>query len=348
MYTAIAQKQFAALVMAVASTYGVSAEEVKHQFSVEPTIAQVLYDKIKDSAEFLQMINIMPVEQLKGEKVSLSVDSLVTSRTDLSQPNAERTPVDPSSLANKKYELFETEADVKIAWNKIDTWAKFPNFFNKFMEHVNHARALDKITIGWHGTEAAANTDPVANPLGQDVNKGWLQLLRDFNGGSQVITEIVPASGKVTIGEGGDFANLDELVSDMKYAIPQRLRTRGQLVVMLGEDLVAAQEGKYWAKQGETPTEKLLVTMSQVKATYGGLPAYVPTNFPEKGILITTFDNLSIYYQDSSLRRSVKNKEELKAIQDFYSVNEGYVVEDEEKAVYVESDSVELVEAAQA
>ena len=346
MYTAIAQKQFAAMVLAISTTYGVSAEEVKHQFSVNPTITQTIYEKIRDSAEFLQMINMVPVEQIKGEKVNLEVNQLVTSRTDLTQANAERTPVDPSSLANKFYELFETEADVRINWNKIDTWSKFPDFFNRFMDHVNHARALDKITIGWHGIQADAQTDPATNTLGQDVNKGWLQILREFNGGSQVISEIVPASGKVTIGASGDFANLDALVSDMKYAIPQRLRNRGQLVVMLGEDLVAAQEGKYWAKQGETPTEKLLVTMAQVRATYGGLPAYVPTNFPEKGILITTFENLSIYYQDSSLRRSVKNKEEVKAIQDFYSVNEGYVVEDEEKAVYVESDSVEILTAA--
>ena len=42
-------------------------------------------------------------------------------------------------------------------------------------------QALDRIMIGFNGTSIAKDTDIVANPLLQDVNKGWLQKQREEN-----------------------------------------------------------------------------------------------------------------------------------------------------------------------
>ena len=61
-----------------------------------------------------------------------------------------------------------------------------------------------------------------------------------------------------------------------------------------------------------------------------------PAFFPGSSILVTPLENLSIYYQDSSVRRLQKDKPEKNQVQEFNSVNLGYVVEDEEQAAFIE------------
>ncbi len=39
--------------------------------------------------------------------------------------------------------------------------------------------ALDMIRVGWNGVEAAETTDPDAHPLGEDVNVGWHQYVKE-------------------------------------------------------------------------------------------------------------------------------------------------------------------------
>ena len=60
--------------------------------------------------------------------------------------------------------------------------------------------------IGFNGVSIAADTDIVANPLLQDVNKGWLQKQREENK-SRVLKEGATA-GKLTIGKDGDYKTL--------------------------------------------------------------------------------------------------------------------------------------------
>lgn len=51
---------------------------------------------------------------------------------------------------------------------------------DQFMKHLtefsNQMFALDIMRIGWNGVSAEADTDPSANPLGQDVNEAGLRL----------------------------------------------------------------------------------------------------------------------------------------------------------------------------
>ncbi|NQZ06957.1 MAG: phage major capsid protein, P2 family [Algicola sp.] len=344
MKTALGDIKFADLQKAFATKYGVTS--VAQQFNVAPSIAQEFFEKLQESNGFLKQINYLPVDDLKGDKVYLAVDDPISSRTNFTDKNNERKPVNPSSLSNKFYELYEVDADVELEWAKIDAWSKFKDFFTKFMAQVNKRRAKDKIMCGWHGTSVADQTDLAANPLLEDLNIGWLELLRRFDSGSQVITEIVAGSGKVKIGggEGADFKNLDETVADVKQNIPEIYRGDGDLIVILGSNLIDKYELKYWATHGDLASEKLLVDAKKIMGTFGGLSGMTVPHFPINGILVTSLNNLSIYYQASSVRRSIKDKVERKCIQDFMSINEGYVVENELKAVYVESDSVELVD----
>lgn len=330
-------QQYAELQEALAEAYGV--ESSARMFSVDPTIAQELNDAITAKADFLERINVTPVSEIKGEKVFIGVNGPVTGRTNTK--TTDREAKDASALDNTQYELADTQSDVGLPYAKIDAWAKFPDFKERYSAAVQKRIAQDRIVIGFHGTHAAPQTDLEKFPKLQDVNKGWLQQLRE-QAPQQVLKEGATA-GKVTLGAGGDYANLDALVHDTKQMVDEILREDGDLVAIIGTDLLAADKAKLYTKQGDTPTEKERIENAQVIATYGGLPAYSVPNFPVNAVLVTSWDNLSIYFQDTSWRKQTIENPKRSRVEDYNSRNEGYVIEQLEKIAFTEN--VELVVA---
>lgn len=325
-------QMYAAMQVAMAETYGVDA--VTRMFNVEPTVAQELNEAITAKADFLERINVIGVTEIKGQKVFLGTSGPVTGRTNTK--TTDREAKDASALDQDSYELVSTESDVSLSYAKIDAWAKFPEFHQKYSAAVQKQIALDRIMVGFHGTHAAPQTDITQYPLLQDVNKGWLQQAREQIP-AQVLKEGVPGSGKVTMGAGGDYANLDELVHDTKQMVDERVRDGGDLVAIIGSDLLAADKAKLYASQAGTPTEKERIESQQVIATYGGLPAFSVPHFPANAVLVTSFDNLSIYYQSSSWRKQTVDNPKRSRVEDYNSRNEGYVIEQLEKFALTEN-----------
>ena len=328
-------KMYAAMQLAIAETYGVAL--ATKMFSVDPTVAQELNDAITAKSDFLSRINVIGVTEIKGQKVFIGVSGPVTGRTNTK--TTDREAKDASALDDSTYELHSTESDVGLPYAKIDAWAKFPDFHQRYSAAVQKQIALDRIMVGFHGTSAAAQTDITANPMLQDVNKGWLQQARE-----QIPAQVLKegkVAGKVTLGEGGDYANLDSLVHDTKQMVDERLRDGGDLVAIIGTDLLAADKAKLYAKQGDTPTEKERIEDAQVIATYGGLPSFSVPFFPVNAVLVTSFDNLSIYFQDSSWRKQTVDNAKRSRVEDYNSRNEGYVIEQLEKFALTEN--VELL-----
>ncbi|KFE50272.1 phage major capsid protein, P2 family [Pseudomonas syringae] len=335
--SAYGAKMYAALQVAIAESYGVDLS--RKMFSVEPTIAQELNEAITAKSDFLQRINIVPVTEIKGQKVFLGVSGPVTGRTNTT--TKDRVAKDASALDSTLYELSSTESDVGLPYAKIDAWAKFPDFHQRYSAAVQKQIALDRIMVGFHGTHAAPDTDIAQFPMLQDVNKGWLQIAREQI--PQQVLKEGKVAGKVTLGVGGDYANLDALVHDTKQMVDERLRDGGDLVAIIGSDLLAADKAKLYAKQGDVPTEKERIEEAQVIATYGGLPSFSVPFFPVNGIVVTSFDNLSIYFQDSSWRKQTVDNPKRSRVEDFNSRNEGYVIEQLEK--FAMTENVEVVTA---
>lgn len=333
-----ARLKFSALAVAIATTYGV--ESVREEFNVTPTHAQTLNEKITHSSAFLSRINVIPVSEIKGEKVMLGTSGTVTGRTDTS--NADRVARNVLGLDGQGYELFETHSDVALKYASIDAWAKFPNFPQRYSAAVQKQIALDRIMIGWNGTSVAATTDRTANPLLQDVNKGWLQIARE-QAPEQVLAQGAKVAGKIQIGATGDYANLDALVHDVSLMIDEEFRDGGDLIAIVGRELLAHDKAKLYAAQGDTPTEKERIEMAQVIATYGGLPTFTCPHFPGKGVVVTSWDNLSIYFQDTSWRRHIQENPKRSQVEDYNSRNEGYVIEQLGKFAAIESANVEFV-----
>lgn len=332
-----ARQRYHALQESVARTYGVTS--AREEFNVEPTLAQTLNDRITLSSAFLQRINVIPVSEIKGEKVMMGVNGTVTGRTNTD--NNDREPRHALGLDGKGYELFDTQSDVALKFSTIDAWAKFKDFAQRYSAAVHRQIGLDRIMIGWHGLEAKADTDREAYPLLQDVNKGWLQIVREQAAQQILVQGKVP--GKIQIGAQGDYANLDALVFDVSLMIDEEFRDGGDLVAIIGRDLLAHDKGKLYAAQGQTPTEKERIELAQVIATYGGLPSYTCPHFPSKGVVVTSWDNLSIYFQDSSWRRYLVQNPKRSRAEDYNSRNEGYVVEQLGKFAGIEADNVEFL-----
>lgn len=357
---------FNAYILQLASLNAIAVADVNTKFAVAPAVEQKLEEKIQESSEFLQAINVMPVTQQKGSKLGLGTTRTIAGRTDTSGAGV-RNPGDPTDSAQRhQYTCEQTNYDWSQRYALLDAWRHRPEFQTLMRDSILQQQGRDRIMIGWNGTSVAATTDRVANPLLQDVNKGWLywirteapeQVMDDGNltvktdGTNNAALKAIYVKAGVELYDGAaynvaggsahavaDYSSLDALVLDAKRLLPEWHRGNTDLVVIVGHDLV---DDKYFNIAQTTGT-----TATEVEATdriirsdkqLGGLPAVRVPFFPANAILITTLKNLSIYWQEETRRRMLKDEPEKDRVANYESVNEAYVVEDYELAAFVEN-----------
>ncbi len=341
------------------------ARDISRQFALAPTSEQRLEDLQREQVGFLQRINVIGVRDLVGQVIGIGTEDMIASRT--AEADLPRKPKYVGKLQAREYRLYDTEFDTKLPWQIIDNWSKFPDFAQRYSRHVAISVALSRIAVGWHGLIAAASTNPVTNPNGEDVNIGWLQKLRlekpDHVMGRAMVTAngVTTATGAarpVYIGADadkadGDYKNIDALAYDLISGMPSWARSSTDHVVLVSQDLI---DEKYFPMINRPLSDTVdggravsdVVTRDIIMSTkqIGGRPAAVVPKFPEGTMLITPIgqaggtdsSNLSIYYQEESRRRYIKDEPENKAsLVDYNSVNEGYVFEDTDFAVMAEN-----------
>lgn len=316
-------------------------DDATQKFNVTPNGTQKIIGQMRESNWFLKKINIIPVKNQKGESIGLGVTGMIASRTDTSG-EGRRVPKDYSGMGAMPYMCEQTNFDTAIRYDKLDAWAHDKRFNSIISAHTREQIDANKITIGWYGERVEKNTNAISNPNGEDVNKGWFQAMRDYNA-ERYITEIVPNSGEIRIGEGGDFINLDLAVLNTKNLLHDACENDSNLIAIIGSDLLAYDKAKFYEAHGNTPSEKSKIQEVQVIGTYGGLPAVKVPGFPSTGIMVTSYDNLSIYIQEGSIRRSMgKKNDEKDQIENFESMNMAYVIEEIGKAAAMEFKNVKL------
>ena len=328
---------FSAYLAQLASLNGVASASTK--FNVEPSVQQRLESRMQESAGFLGLINVMGVREQIGEKIGMGVTGPIASRTDTSG-NGERSTRDVKDLTSDDYIAKQTNYDTHIRYATLDAWAKFPDFQARLRDAIVRQQALDRITVGFNGASAAATTNLVANPLLQDVNIGWLQHIRT-KAPARYIDEVVAASGKVEVGTGGDYKNLDELVYEAVHSLLDPwYRQSPDLRVLIGSGI---QTGYIQPQIADNPlpTEREALSRLIAQSRIGGVPAIAVPQMPEGSILITIPKNLSIYFQEGSRRRAVVDAPKRDRIENYESSNDAYVVEDFGAACLI--DNVEFV-----
>jgi P2 family phage major capsid protein len=307
----------------IAELNGVAS--VSEKFAVVPTVQQKIEQKMQESAGFLSRINIVPVDEAQGQKIGLGVGGPIASNTDTSGTN-ERQTKSPIALSDTGYHCRKNNSDHHITYAMLDMWAKFPNFQKLLADSILTRQALDRMTVGFNGTSYAADTDLSSNPLLQDVNIGWLQKLR-LEAAQRVLTEGV-TTGKIEVKAGGDYENLDALVYDMVNTLLEPWHKENpSLVAIMGSGLL---HDKYFpiVNQQQPATETLAADIILSQKRVGGVPAVLAPYFPAGKVMVTTLDNLSIYYQTGGRRRHMEENAKRDRIENYESSNDAYVIED--------------------
>ncbi|RCM49527.1 capsid protein [Pseudomonas aeruginosa] len=97
--------------------------------------------------------------------------------------------------------------------------------------------------------------------------------------------------------------------------------------MILGRELV---HDKYFpmVNKDQPATEKIATDLILSQKRMGGLPPVEVPYVPEKGLMVTTLKNLSLYWQIGGRRRYLKEVPEKNRIENYESSNDAYVVED--------------------
>lgn len=311
------RKAFNAFKSQLAQLNGV--ENTSEQFNVTPSVQQTLETRMQESSEFLSRINMVGVDEIKGQKVGLGVSGPIAGRTNVEQKD--RQTRDVAELTAENYECVSTEFDTHIRWAQLDAWARFPDFQARLRNAILKRQALDRIMIGFNGEKAAVETDRAANPMLEDVNKGWLQKYRE-HAAQRVLKG-------VTVGAGGDYANLDALVFDaVNEMIDPWYREDTDLVAIMGRKMLADKYFPLIQQHAETPTEARAMDLIISQKRVGGLQAVRAPFVPDGAVMITSLANLSLYWQLGSRRRYVIDNPRRNRIENYESSNDDYVVED--------------------
>lgn len=296
-------------------------ESASEKFSVTPVQEQRIEEKIQESSGFLKKINMVPVDNQEGEKVGVGVGSTIASTTDTSADN-ERKTTDVHTTSGNNYRCEKTDFDTHLRYSTLDAWRHKPEFKQAVSNAVNKQIARDRIMIGWNGERRVENSDRVANPLLQDVNKGWLTNQVEAKAAS------IMAGKKVGDATGADYKNIDAMVMDVtNELLAEWYQDDPDLVVICGRGLLA---DKYLSlvNNYNQPTERSALDIIMSNKQIGELPAIRVPFFPAKAFAITRLDNLSIYYQTGTTRRHILDNPKKDRVEEYRSMNESYVVED--------------------
>ncbi len=105
-----------------------------------------------------------------------------------------------TGIDGNEYKLAETDSGAFLPWDVLSVWANSGGeneFYQRMQNFVNESFALDMLRIGFNGTHVADSTDAKEYPNGEDVNKGWHQIAKEWDGGKQVISESITLMKKV-------------------------------------------------------------------------------------------------------------------------------------------------------
>lgn len=308
------------------------AESFSTPFEVVPAKEQKLIDQYSLQTDFLGRINIQGVKMGHGEKLGLGQNKSVASTTDTRiQPRRPTGLFDLEGI--DEYLCTQTDYDIAIDWRVIDNWGYLPDFQTRLANLAVKTIAQDMQRCGFNGTHRVKTSNRELYPNLEDVNIGWLEKIRQHNAERHI--------NGITVGAAHEFKNMDALAEMVVHElIGEQHRQAGDLVAITSTGLVT---DKYLnlINQDHAPTEQHAANALYMKKNLGTLAVDTPNFFVPNGLLITSYDNLSIYQQRGTLRRYFRDEPEWNRTTDYRSVNECFVVEDYTKVAFIENIQLE-------
>lgn len=334
------REKFNKLKETVAESNGV--QDVSEKFTVSPSVEQRLVDQQGQSSAFLGEINVVPVTVGSGQKLGLGVGSPIASRTNTKEKDRETSYV--GSLNPDEYVCKQTNYDTHLDYRVMDAWAVFPNFEERYRKLVMQRMALDRIMVGWNGTSAAEETDPDTNKLCQDVNIGWFEKHR-LNSPKRFMgydSDGQANSDEFTVGNDGKYPTLDALAFDVTTSLLDEWHSSGDdLVLIVGRELWV-NHGLTLYSDNRVATERNALQVWFANEAIGGLKTISVPFFPARGLAVTSYDNLSIYYQTEAVRRAIIDNPKRDRVEEYLSSNDAYAIEDHGKFGAVRAGAIKL------
>ncbi|EMA7646770.1 TPA: P2 family phage major capsid protein [Yersinia enterocolitica] len=293
----------------------------------------VMRTAMLESNWMMSNITLMDVKETKGQAVAIGSSGLHTGRVIEGRFNR------VLDVDGTPFELVETDSCASLSYREMAALANYGSY-GTFEETVDDffqmAIVLDILRVGFNGQRIAMPTDPVNNPNGEDINRGWHTIAKDFNDGSQVST------AAVTLGDGGDFAHLDALTNNLiKSRIPKRFREDPRLVVLVGSELAAQQRLRLF-NGADKPADISAAQMSV--SSVAGRFAFVPPFMPGKRLAVTTLANLHVYTQENTRKIRAGFVDERSVYEQGYLRMEGYALQDGFMYAAVDEEALTLIE----
>jgi len=332
------RKLFDQYVARQAEMSGVSPAAVAAKFAVEPSRQQKMEVEAQQSDSFLSKINVFGVNQQIGQKV------LIGSKGPLAGVNnsttTRRNPADNSKMEPFNYTCRKVNYDYGLGYEQLDTWAHMPEFQQLISKAMARQMSLDRIMIGFNGTNYADPSNRAANPLLQDCGIGWLEKIRTEAPHRMISGVTVTARDDDNkIIAKGTYGNLTSAVYDAKNSLMDEWHKRNpdNVVILAGDLLTSSNFPAINAMSQTNPnTEMLAGQLIVAQERVGNMPTFIAPYFPVNGILITPFKNLSVYYQRGSLRRSIKEEPEYNRVATYQSSNDDFVIEDYGNVAFID------------
>lgn len=327
------EKYFAAL----GDTFEVPNLKSGDLFSITDPVETQFKDALLEADAFLKLIGIQTVEQAQGQVIQVGIGGLYTGRVQKGRFEKDL------GVDGNTYQLVSTDSSASLPWATLVTWANAGSegeFVRRMNAFIAKVFALDILRTGWNGVTVSPTTDPEANPNGEDINKGWIQLAREWDGGRQVVA--APAGEKIIFDPSGagDFTTLDAMASGLiNSTINSAYRTDPRLVVLVGADLLAAAQHRLFS-EATTPTEQRAA--QDLSNLIAGRRAYSPPFFPATGMVVTMIENLHIYNQRGTGQRCAENNQKTLRFDNRFWRMEGYAIPEYEAFAAYEPDDIQI------
>ncbi len=119
---------------------------------------------MQESSDFLTRINIVPVSEMKGEKIGIGVTGSIASTTDTAG-GTERQPEGASEAGVKQFKVDQINFDFYIRYKTLDLWARYQDFQLRVRNAIIKRQSFDLIMAGFNGVRRAETSDRSSNPM---------------------------------------------------------------------------------------------------------------------------------------------------------------------------------------
>lgn len=299
-------------------------------YNKEEKREQLFFKRIKENRLF-KHLSVIQTKFTAGNAMGLYAP--FAGQTDTTQ--AERN-VKLALSPVSEYHCQQINIDAFLSYGRIDAH----NLENDLQNHIEKLLAdsvmRSLLMVGFNGeARKGISSNAEENPLGQDVQKGWLQKIREQGENPNAYLN------KASVSKAGKYKSVNALIKHGLKQITPHYAGAGDMVAICGRNVIADD---ILQSNHSDLTEDLGDFLTLCQNAKGGLKAISVPYFPNNAILITRLDNLAVYYQVGTLRSLMIDESEGDRIKTYNSLNVDFIVEDFNACCLIEN--VEFLDEA--